>query len=171
MLELTLSIFVHAALGVTLAEFVWTLGLGVVAAARRAGLDVGPARALAYPAGLLLVLFACICLLITPWLGILAGTAVVIALAQAFSVRASSVGAMRRAATAVAWALAPAVGLALVLGFFLHEPTRRVDSNAFGDVVSGDGDDDRLPCGVHALDRSVGTATAGWPPSAMYVND
>lgn len=131
MLELTLSILLHAGLGIALAALVWAAGFGVVAAAPRAGLPLEPASVLAYPAGLLLALVACLAYLLTPWLGLL-GLAVVLA---ALALSRPAWGALRRAAAVTAWALPAVVGLPVVLGFFLHGPSRRVDSNAFGDVV------------------------------------
>ena len=131
MLELTLSILFHAGLGIVLAALVWAAGFGVVAAMHRGGLPLEPTSVLAYPAGLLLVLLACFSYLLTPWLGLLGGAAVLAALAASAPARAAG----RRAAATVGWALPAVLGLPVVLGFFLHGPTKRVDSNAFGDVV------------------------------------
>jgi hypothetical protein len=131
-LQLTLAIFVHAVLGVLLAALVWAAGYGLVAAARRAGLDLGPARVVAYPAGLLLTLLVCACVLVTPWLGLIPGLVLAISLWHALRTRPAIA---HRAAELVAWALPAAIGPGVVLGFFLHGPTDRVDSNAFGDVV------------------------------------
>jgi hypothetical protein len=133
-LELTLSILLHAALGVALAALVWATGAGGAAAVWRLGLSVEPAGAFAYPLGLLVWLVACFAALVSPWLGVAGAAAVVGACAWALGTRPLRVAA-RRAGIVVAWALPAVVGLPVVLGFFLHGPTRRVDSNAFGDVV------------------------------------
>lgn len=133
MLELTLSIFLHAGLGILAAACVWTAGFGMLRAGRPVGLTpASEASVFAYPLGLLLVLVACLCFLVTPWLGVLGACAVAGALASGATPAAAVV---RRCCGAVGWALPAVLGLPIVLGFFLHGPTKRLDSNAFGDVV------------------------------------
>jgi hypothetical protein len=134
-LQLTLSIWLHAGLGIALASIVWGIGFGVLDVVRRAGLPVEPAGVFAYPAGLLLALLACLAELITPWLGAVGAAAVLLATGAAVRSREALAPAVRHAAATVVWALPAVVGVPVVLGFFLHGPTSRVDSNAFGDVV------------------------------------
>src|SRR4051812_18976425 len=87
--------------------------------------------AFAYPLGLLLLIVVSTAFLVHVLLGVLG---LALALAPAVRVRRPGL-AVARAAVATAWAAPAIVGLGALLGFFLHGPTRDVDSNAFGDVV------------------------------------
>lgn len=125
MAALGLAILYHAALGIALAALLWAVGAGWLAFAR--GLD--PVHA--YPLGLLTVLTAAALVLVSPWLALLAVPLVAVPLGLAWRART----AVGPAARLLAWALPPIGGLAVSLGYFLHGPSRTLDSNTFGDVV------------------------------------
>jgi len=125
MAALGLAILYHAALGVALAGLVWVLGAGWLVLLR------GYERVHAYPLGLLTVLLAAALVLVSPWLTLLAVPLVLVPLGLAWRSRAL----LTPAARLVAWALPPIGGLAVSLGYFLHGPSRTLDSNSFGDVV------------------------------------
>ena len=130
MFELTIAIAYHVALGIVLAGLVWAVGAGYLLAACR-----GAPAVCAYPVGLLVVMFACALFLIDRWLVLLSLALLVVPLVVVWR-RRSRVGPVaRRAAVAVAWASPAIAAVGTTLGFFLHGPTARVDSNAFGDVV------------------------------------
>lgn len=123
MLELTVAIIAHAAIGVALAAAIWAVGLGCVR-------GLGEGVALAYPFGLLVLSVAALVVLASPWLG---PVALVLLLAPLVRLRGS--GAFRVAAPAFAWSLPAALGLGLALGHLNHGPTAEEDSSAYGDML------------------------------------
>jgi hypothetical protein len=132
-LRLTLAILYHVGLGVLLAGIVWSVGYAWLLALWRR--SPPPSPVFAYPVGLLAILVACALFLTNRWLGLPAAALLVAPLGLAAREALPPALPVRRAAASVAWALPAVVGLGATIGFFLHGPTRRVDSNAFGDVV------------------------------------
>ncbi len=124
MLELTVAIVAHAALGVGLAVAVWAVGLGCVR-----GLREGDG--LAYPFGLLMLSVAALLVVASPFLG---PVALVLVLAPLVRLRGSG-GVFRRIVPPFAWSLPAALGLGLALGLLNHGPTREEDSTAYGDML------------------------------------
>jgi hypothetical protein len=122
--ELTVSIVAHALLGIALAVAVWAIGLGYVRRLRGGEL-------FAYAFGLLAASVACLLFLITPWLTPVAAVLVIAPLTQLRAGRPVAA----RAASPLAWALVPALGLGIALGFLNHGPTADVDSSAYGDML------------------------------------
>lgn len=116
MVNLTLAIMAHAALGVVLAGGIWGLGLGVLPRER---------ALFAYPLGLLAAVAAATLVLISYWLLPVALALVLPPLARGFS-------RLPRAALS-AVLLAGALGTAL--GLVNHGPTKHVDSSAYGDML------------------------------------
>jgi hypothetical protein len=115
-LELTLAIVAHAALGVALAAGVWSIGLGVVPRGR---------EPIAYPFGLVLSVAAATLALLSGWLLPLS-----LALVLPPLVRGA-----RRLPAATLRAAVPAAALGTALGFVNHGPTESVDSSAYGDML------------------------------------
>jgi hypothetical protein len=130
--ELTLSILCHTALGVALATIVWTVGGGCLVLLRP---RIALPAVCAYPLGLFAVLAACTLFLTERWFAVLAAGLLAAPLVAVWRERAAALRIAHTVARAVAWAAPAIVGLATTLGFFLHGPTAKVDSNAFGDVV------------------------------------
>jgi hypothetical protein len=130
MVQLALAIEYHVALGILLAGLVWAVGAGYVLAVWRDGPAV-----FAYPIGLLAVLCASALFLLEGWLAPLSLALLLAPLVLLFRRWSRARAAARRLGLAVAWGSPAIVGLSTTLGFFLHGPTARVDSNAFGDVV------------------------------------
>ncbi len=131
------SLIAHFALGIALGLLVWSVGLGLLMALkRRTGAPATLADAvLAYPLGLITVLFASLLVLLFPF-GWLAALAVVagslLALRGTGTLVRQVLDAVRQPALAV---LPPAAAFGIVLGLFYHGPTSTIDSHAFGDVV------------------------------------
>jgi len=123
-LELTVAIVAHAALGVALAAAVWAVGLGCVRGLREG--DV-----LAYAFGLLLLSVAALLVVASPLLG---PAALILVLAPLARLRASG-DSLRRATSPFAWSLPAALGLGVALGLLNHGPTRDEDSTAYGDML------------------------------------
>jgi hypothetical protein len=115
-LELTLTIIAHAALGVVLAGGIWSLGLSVLPRER---------ALLAYPFGLLAAAAAATLVLISFWL-------LPVALVFVLPLVARGVSRLPRAAL---WSALPAGALGTVLGLVNHGPTEQVDSSAYGDML------------------------------------
>jgi hypothetical protein len=115
-LELTLTIIAHAALGVVLAGGIWSLGLSMLPQER---------ALLAYPFGLLAAVAAATLLLVSLWF-------LPVALVFALPLLARGLSRLPRAAF---WAALPAVALGTALGLVNHGPTDRVDSSAYGDML------------------------------------
>src|SRR5438128_5765174 len=130
MADLIPSILAHALGGVVLAVLVWGLGLGAIALARpgEAGRRTGVH---AYALGLAVATVAAGAYLFSPWLAIGAVPLLLVCLAGLFRIRASLRAPLRRTLAAVPGA----VGLGTALGFLLHAPTSRLDSNAYGDML------------------------------------
>ncbi len=116
MLELTLAIVAHAALGVVLAGGVWSLGLGVLPRER---------ALFAYPFGIVAATIGAALLLVSFWL-------LPVALALVVPPLARGVSRLPRAAL---WAALPAGALGTALGLVNHGPTEDVDSSAYGDML------------------------------------
>src|SRR5712691_4644865 len=130
MADLIPSILAHAFGGVALALLVWGLGLGAIALAQpgRADRRTG---AHAYALGLAIATVAAGAYLFSPWLAIGAVPLLLVCLAGLVRIRASLRAPLLRTLAAVPGA----VGLGTALGFLLHAPTSRLNSNAYGDML------------------------------------
>lgn len=129
MAELIPDILAHALGGVVLAAIVWGLGLGALVFVAP-GLTEVRARAHAYPVGLGLATVAAGAFLISAWLAVISVPLLLVplaGLARVCDLRST----LQRALPAVPGA----AGLGIALGFLLHAPTSRLDSNAYGDML------------------------------------
>jgi hypothetical protein len=132
MVELTLRVLLHSALGIVLTAVVWVVGLAYLGAAGRGRVDRLTAVD-AYPVGLLAVVVATVLVLVHPWLALLAG-AVLLAPALVPSNLRRLVDLGGAAVAPLLWALPAVFGFSIVLGLLLHGPDEELDSNAFGDM-------------------------------------
>src|SRR5712692_490367 len=130
MADLIPSILAHALGGVVLAVLVWGLGLGAIALARPSQAD-RRTGVHAYALGLAIATVAAGAYLFSPWLAIAAVPLLLVCLAGLVRIRRSLRAPLQRTLAAVPGA----VGLGTALGFLLHAPTPRLDSNAYGDML------------------------------------
>jgi hypothetical protein len=133
MLELTLNVALHTALGVALAGVVWVVGLGYLRALTRG--RTGREDAVdAYPLGLLAVTLYAVLVLLEPWLGLLAAALVLAPMLGLLRDRGELGALLRPLAGPFLWALPAVAGFPIVLGILLHGPDEERDSRAFGDM-------------------------------------
>jgi hypothetical protein len=127
------EVALHVALGVVLAAVVWTVGAGILVAARACDRLGSPDAVYAYPLGLLAAVATGALFLADPVAGIVA------ALVATAAIAAAICRPLRLAATrGFRGVLAGLVGIvvfAASLGFLYHGPTATENGGSFGDML------------------------------------